>query len=294
MPQVTANNINLEYESYGSKSREAVLLIQGMSAQLIHWPLQLCHELVARGYRVIRFDNRDAGLSTKFHEAGVPNLMARFGLHAPAPPYTLRDMALDAIGLLDALDTPRAHIVGASMGGMIAQLIAADHPARTLSLTSIMSTSGAADLPSSRPAALAALMAPYPPADDREALVARLLTVRRAIASPAYPMSNDEMRRLAVQSLDRSYCPDGAARQMAAALAAGDRRSSLARITAPTVVLHGEDDPLVPVECGIDTAKHIPGAELRIVPGMGHDFPPGLVKTMADAICAAAERARRE
>ncbi len=294
MPQINANNISLEYESYGSKSREAVLLIQGMSAQLIHWPLELCHELVARGYRAIRFDNRDAGLSTKFHEAGVPNLVASFGFNAAALPYTLHDMARDAIGLLDGLDIPRAHIVGASMGGMIAQLIAADHPTRTRSLTSIMSTSGAADLPPSRPAALAALMAPYPPADDREALIARLLNVRRAIASPAHPMSDDEMRRLAVQSLDRSYCPGGAARQMAAALAAGDRRSSLARIAAPTVVLHGQDDPLVPVECGMDTAKHIPGAELRIVPGMGHDFPLGLVKTMADAICAAAARAHRE
>jgi pimeloyl-ACP methyl ester carboxylesterase len=292
MPQAKANDISLEYESFGSKSSETILLIQGMSAQLIHWPLELCHELVARGYRVIRFDNRDAGLSTKFHEAGVPNLMARFGFKAAAPPYTLRDMALDAIGLLDALDIPSAHIVGASMGGMIAQRIAADHPTRTRSLTSIMSTSGAADLPPSRPAAIAALMAPYPPSGDREALVARLVKVRRAIASPAYPMSDDEMRRLAVQSLDRSYCPDGAARQMAAALAAGDRRSSLARITAPTVVLHGQDDPLVPVECGIDTARHIPGAELRIVPGMGHDFPLGLVRTMADAIAAAAARAR--
>jgi pimeloyl-ACP methyl ester carboxylesterase len=294
MPQAKANNLSLEYESYGSKSREAVLLIQGMSAQLIHWPLELCHELVDRGYRVVRFDNRDVGLSTKLEKAGVPNLLPGFRVKAAAPPYTLQDMALDAIGLLDALDIRRAHIVGASMGGMIAQLIAADHPERTRSLTSIMSTSGAADLPPSRPAALAALMTPYPPASDREALIDRLVKVRRAIASPAYPMPDDETRRLAAQSIDRCFYPDGAIRQMAAALAAGDRRSSLARITAPTVVLHGQDDPLVPVECGIDTARHIPDADLRIVPGMGHDFPLGLVKTMADAICAAAARARRE
>jgi pimeloyl-ACP methyl ester carboxylesterase len=267
----------------------------GLGGQLTMWPVELCNELVARGYRAIRFDNRDVGLSTKFDAAGMPDMAAIFGaLMAGKPataPYSLDDMAKDAVGLLDALGIQKAHIVGASMGGMIAQLVAANHPERTLSLTSIMSSTGNPALPQAKPEAMEVLMSPAAPAGDIEAIVARGIKAWNTIGSPGYRTDEKTLREWVLRDATRSFYPVGIARQMAAIVANGDRREKLKKVKAPTVVLHGADDPLVPVEGGKDTAASIAGAELRIVPGMGHDFPIALVKTFADAITAAAKRA---
>jgi pimeloyl-ACP methyl ester carboxylesterase len=295
MPQIKANGISLEYESFGAEDRETVLLIMGFSGQLTLWPVELCDELVARGYRVIRFDNRDVGLSSKIEEAGMPDMEKVVGAllgGAPyAPAYSLDDMAADAAGLLDALGIQRAHIVGASMGGMIAQLVAANHPEKTLSLTSIMSTTGNPELPQGSPEAMGALLAPAPAPDDIEAIVQRGINTWKTIGSPGYRTDDATLREWVIRDTKRSYYPVGTARQLAAIVGNGDRREKLKKVKAPTVVLHGADDPLVPVEGGKDTAASIAGAELRVVPGMAHDFPVALVPTFADAIEAAAKRA---
>lgn len=295
MPQVQANGITIEYESFGPADRETVLLIMGLGGQLTMWPTELCHELVARGYRAVRFDNRDVGLSTRFDAAGMPDMAAIFGALTtgakPDAPYSLDDMAADAVGLLDALGIRRAHIAGASMGGMIAQLVAANHPERALSLTSIMSTTGNPALPQAKPEAMAVLMSPAAPEGDWEAIVARGIKAWQTIGSPGYPTDEKILREWVLRDAKRSFYPVGVARQMAAIVANGDRRGKLGSVAVPAVVLHGADDPLVPVEGGRDTAASIPGAELRIVPGMGHDFPIALVGTFADAITAAASRA---
>ena len=295
MPQIEVNGLSFEYERFGPADRETVLLIMGLGAQMTRWPVELCQELVARGYQVIRFDNHDVGLSSKLDAAGMPDMGAIFAAIGGGAPvssaYSLDDMADDAVGLLTALGIERAHIVGASMGGMIAQLVASNHPGRTLSLTSIMSTTGNRAVPNGTPEALGALMSPSPPADDLEAIAARGAHVSKVIGSPGFPTDEQTRREASLADARRSYYPVGAARQMAAIAANGDRRPKLARITAPTVVLHGADDPLVPVEGGKDTAANIAGAELRIIAGMGHDCPIPLVPAFADAIVAAAERA---
>jgi pimeloyl-ACP methyl ester carboxylesterase len=295
MAQIRVGEISLEYERFGPAERETVLLIMGLGAQMTRWPVALCEALVARGLHVIRFDNRDIGLSTKLDALGVPDIGALFAARsagkAATSPYRLDDMAADAVGLLDALGIERAHIVGASMGGMIAQLVAADHPGRTLSLTSIMSTTANPDLPPAKPEALMALMAPAAPAGDWDAIAARGLKVSRIIGSPAYPQDDATIRESILSDAKRSFHPVGAARQMAAVICAEDRRPKLKTIRVPTVVLHGADDPLVPVDGGRDTAANIEGAELRIIPGMGHDLPPPLIATIADGIVAATARA---
>lgn len=296
MPQVKANGITLEYESFGPQDRETILLIMGLGAQLTMWPTELCDELVKRGYRVIRYDNRDVGLSHKFDEHGMPDMTAIFGaLMAGQPaqsPYSLDDMAADAVGLLDALSVKQAHIAGASMGGMIAQLVAVNHPERTLSLTSIMSTTGNPEVPQGKPEAMAVLMTPAPEGDI-PAAIERGILAWNTIGSPGYRTDDETLRQWVTRDVNRSLYPVGTARQMAAIVANGDRREKLKNIKVPAVVLHGVDDPLVPVEGGRDTAKSIPGAELREVPGMGHDFPLALVDTFADAIEAAAKRAAK-
>jgi pimeloyl-ACP methyl ester carboxylesterase len=297
MAQIQVNGLSFEYERFGPTDRETVLLIMGLGAQLTRWPVELCEELVARGYHVIRFDNRDIGLSSKLDAAGIPDMAAVFaaiGTGQPiSAPYSLDDMADDAAGLLAALGIARAHIVGASMGGMIAQLVASNHPDRTLSLTSIMSTTGNREVPNGTPEALGALMSPSPPAGDFEAIAVRGAHVSKVIGSPGFPTDEQTRRDASVADAKRSYYPVGVARQMAAIVANGDRRPKLGKITAPTVVLHGADDPLVPVEGGKDTAANIAGAELRIITGMGHDCPVALVPVFADAITAAAGRARQ-
>jgi pimeloyl-ACP methyl ester carboxylesterase len=295
VPQIHVNGIDLEYESFGAASAPAMLLIMGLGAQLTRWPMPFCEKLVARGYRVIRFDNRDVGLSTKFDAAGVPDLRqlmaARFTGMPVKVPYTLHDMAADAVGLLDALSIDAAHVVGASMGGMIAQQVAAEYPQRVRSLTSIMSTTGNPTLPPPTAAAATVLMMRYPDLEDRAAYVEHGLHALRTISSPGFPFDEMATRERVLSDALRGYSATGFARQLGAVAAAGDRREYIRRIKAPTLVIHGENDPLVPVAAGRDTAASIAGAELRVFAGMGHDLPPQLYDKIIDAIVSVAQRA---
>jgi pimeloyl-ACP methyl ester carboxylesterase len=281
-----ANGIEIEYETFGEPTNPAVLLIMGLGAQLTRWPLPFVEQLVARGYFAIRYDNRDIGLSTKFDGAPVPELPALIGAmmtgQKPDVPYTLNDMAADAVGLLDALDIRRAHVMGASMGGMIAQLVAAEYPDRVLSLTSIMSSTGNPGLPPSKPEAMAVLTS-RPTASDREAIVAHGIRGEKVIGSPGYPVAEDVLRARVERDFERMFYPAGVGRQLAAVVSNGDRRAALATIKAPTMIIHGADDPLVPVEAGRDTAATIPGAQITEVPGMGHNLPEPLIPTILDA-----------
>ncbi|SIN68624.1 Pimeloyl-ACP methyl ester carboxylesterase [Singulisphaera sp. GP187] len=297
--KVKANGITIAYEDFGPAGHEAeaMLLIMGNGTQLTAWPIELIEELVRRGYRIVIYDNRDVGLSTKFNEAGAPDtravIEAKLAGKPSMLPYSLDDMAKDAVGLLDALGIAKAHIVGVSMGGMIAQLVAADHPKHTRSLTSIMSTSGNPQVPF--PANLEALSKmPKPaPEGDQKAMLANAVKAIQILAGPAYPPDEQRVRDLIVRTMKRSDDRSGMARHNALS-ALGlyeDRRAKLKTIKAPTVVVHGAGDPLISVEGGKDTAANIPGAELRIIPGMGHDLPIPLAKTIADAIVAAAVRA---
>ena len=289
-----ANGIEIEYESYGNDGDPAVLLIMGLGAQLTRWPMPFVEALVARGYRVIRYDNRDIGLSTKLDDAPVPNIaglmVARFFRYTPKVPYLLSDMAADAAGLLDALGIDKAHIMGASMGGMIAQTFAADYPERTLSLMSIMSSTGNPALPNASREAMAVLTK-RPKTKDLETIIAFGVRAEQTIGSPGYPVDPEIIRANVTRDLKRSISPAGFGRQMAAIVASGDRRKALARITAPTTVLHGTDDPLVRIAAGRDTAKTIPAATLVEVPGMGHNLPDALIPVVVDAFDALAARA---
>lgn len=291
MTAILANKIELEYESFGREADPAILLIMGLGGHLTRWNLELCDLLVARGYRVIRFDNRDCGLSTHFSDAPVPDLRALQNGQPVTLPYTLDDLVADSVGLLDALGIQQAHVAGASMGGAIAQLAAANYPERVLSLTSIMSSSGNPALPAPTPAAATALFAPLPRQRDRESIVADSITRYETLESPAYPTDRGRLRQLFADEYERNFDPRGVARQLAALIANGDRRSLLQTITAPSVVLHGAADQLIPLACGEDVARNIPNAEFRIIDGMGHDFPVALSQVIGDAICAAAHRA---
>ena len=296
MPQTKANGLTLEFEVWGKGEDPALLLIMGLGAQMIRWSPTFVEKLVARGLRVIRFDNRDVGLSEKCEAAGPPDMpaiIAALGAGKPAPSaYDLNDMAKDAVGLLDALDVARAHIVGVSMGGMIAQLVAADYSDRTLSLTSIMSTSGHPSLPRATPAAMAVLNERGPdPRKDLEGYLDHMVRGARVIGSPGYPVGDAELRAQARSYFERCYYPLGFMRQYAAVVASPERRPKLATISAPTVVIHGQDDPLVPVSGGRDTAAHIAGADLRVIPGMGHDIPAALHDTIVEGIVSAVSRA---
>jgi pimeloyl-ACP methyl ester carboxylesterase len=275
MAKAKSGAISLEYETFGDPADPALLLINGLGSQMTRWPEDFCTLLVARGLFVIRFDNRDVGLST--------------WMDADAA-YTLADMAADAAAVLDAAGRDAAHIVGISMGGMIAQEFAAVWPARALSLVSIMSSTGNPALPPSSPAAMAVLTArPSDPADAD--FIAETVARALVIGSPAYPWPEGALAARARAEADRAFNPPGVARQMAAIRSSGDRRGKLAAITAPTVVLHGADDPLVPVEGGRDTAASISGAELRVIDGMGHDLPPALYPAFVEAIARAVARA---
>lgn len=277
MPRAKANGIEIEYETFGPDDAPAVLLINGLGSQMTRWPAPFCEKLVARGFRAIRFDNRDVGLSTWFQSGDR---------------YTLSDMAADAVGLLDHLKVGRAHIVGVSMGGMIAQTVAIEHPDRVLSLTSIMSATGAPGTLDSTPEAAAVLNTPAPdPAADEEAFVAHGMRNARVIGSPAYPWADAPLRERVLSDMRRAFNPKGVQRQRGAIGASGDRTEKLKTLKVPTVVVHGEADPLVPLAGGQATAAAIPGAELRIIPGMGHDLPEALYDTFIDAIADAAARA---
>lgn len=289
MPQAKVNGLQIEYETFGREGDPAVLLIMGFSAQLIVWPLALCEGLAALGFRVIRFDNRDVGKSTHLIDLGVPDINgAMMALMTGKPvaraPYLLDDMAVDAVGLLDALGIEAAHIVGASMGGMIAQIVAAKYPARVKSLVSIMSTTGKRSLPPAKPEVLAALMTP-PASLSREDRMAAGLRIWKAIGSPGFPSSEEEMREFVASLIDRvPYEPTGAARQMYAIMVSEPRNEILSHVHCPALVIHGANDPLIPVEGGRDTAESIPGARLVIVPGMAHDFAGGLLPILLKEI----------
>lgn len=297
MGRVRANGIELEYERHGDPAGETVLLISGLGSQLTRWPPAFIEAITGRGYHVVRFDNRDVGLSHRFEAAGPPDIRAILAARAagqlsPAA-YSVEDMAADAAALLDALEIERAHIVGMSMGGMIAQELAARYPHKALSLVSIMSTTGNPDLSRATPEAAARLTGRPPAEAGLEGAIEYALESARINGSPGYPFDEDEVRARLRHDAERSLYPVGVARQYAAVLASGDRRASVATIACPTVVLHGADDPLVPVDGGEDTARTIPGAELRIIPGMGHDLPKALIPTFLEAIEAAAARARQ-
>ncbi|HEY3814080.1 MAG TPA: alpha/beta hydrolase [Caulobacteraceae bacterium] len=294
MPKVRANGIDIEHQWVGAPDGAPLVLINGLGEQLIRWSPALLARMGERGYRVLIFDNRDAGLSTHFDGVSV-DLAAVTAAYAAGKraevPYLLDDMAGDAFGLIAVLGLARVHVVGVSMGGMIAQQLAAIAPERVASLTSIMSTTGNPAVPPPTPEAAAVLFGPRPdPRTDREAYVEHSQKIWRTIAGPDYPPDEAEVRARVLASADRAYDPAGFTRQIAAVYASGDRRASLHKITAPTVVVHGEKDPLVNVEGGRDTAANIKGAELRIIPGMGHDLPPPLWDQVLDAIDLAASR----
>jgi pimeloyl-ACP methyl ester carboxylesterase len=296
VPHVKANGLDLYYESHGPADAEPILLIMGLGAQMTRWSKDFYGKLVDAGYRVILFDNRDVGLSEKLDAAGPPDMgavMAALGEgRKPPVAYTLDEMAADAAGVLDALGIERAHIVGASMGGMIAQLVAADHPQRTLSLTSIMSTTGNPELPRATPEAMARLNTPAPdPTKDLEGFLASAVEGAKVMAS-AYPVDEALVRENSLADFKRSYYPVGFQRQYAGIMASPDRRPKLKTITAPTVVIHGDADPLVPVEGGRDTAANIAGAELVIIPGMGHEIPIPVQDQVVAGILSAVARAK--
>ena len=293
MPIARTNGVEIAYETFGPPDGRPLLLIMGLAAQMILWDDEFCAALAARGHRVIRFDNRDVGLSTKLDAAGMPDAAAAMQAallgERIAAPYLLRDLAADAAGLLDALGIPAAHVVGASMGGMIAQTMAINHPASVLSLTSIMSTTGERSLPPARPEAAAVLVLPAP--SDRAGNVERAVHIFRTIGSPGFPFDEARVRDLAGRSYDRCFSPAGAARQLVAILASGSRREALAAVTIPTLVIHGRDDPLIPLEAGLATARAVPGAELLVIDGMGHDLPRAAWPEIVERIGALTARA---
>ncbi|MBL8371349.1 MAG: alpha/beta fold hydrolase [Burkholderiaceae bacterium] len=282
--KIKANGIEIELEDTGADGSQAtrpvVLLIMGLGMQLVHWPPAFVSALVDAGYRVIRFDNRDVGLSTHLDHLGVPNLVWAGLQHklgfSPRAPYTLHDMAQDALAVLDARGVARAHVVGVSMGGMIAQRLALAAPQRVASLTSIMSSSGARGLPSADPRIVKTLLSRPASAAPQDVLdhYVRLFT---AIGSPDFRVPEAEMRDRILAGISRSYRPVGTMRQLLAVVADDQRARELPRIACPTLVLHGHADLLVPFACGEDTAQRIPGARLVGIPGMGHDLPPGVV-----------------
>jgi len=288
VPKAKSNGIELEYDTLGDPANPALLLIMGLGAQLIDWPQEFCEQLAAAGFHVIRFDNRDAGLSTSLDELGLPDLAAILAGRPAQPPYLLADFAADTAGLLDALGIDRAHVLGASLGGMVAQQFAIDFPERVHSLCSVMSMTG--DHSVGRATPEAAAMLGRPPVANRAEAIANGLVSARVIGSPAYPMPEEEVLRRAAAKYDRSYRPLGTLRQYAAAAASPDRTAALAGVTAPTLVIHGDADPLIDVSGGRATAAAIPGAELLVIPGMGHDLPQQLWSQLIDAVRRNADR----
>jgi pimeloyl-ACP methyl ester carboxylesterase len=283
-----ANGIELAYETIGNRGDPPLLLLMGLGMQLIHWDRELCEAIAARGFHLIRFDNRDSGLSTKI-DAPVPDLRrAIAGLRIEAP-YLLSDMADDAFGLLDHLGVDAAHVVGASMGGMIAQTMAIRRPERVRSLVSIMSNTGERRLARPKLRVWGVLTRHAPTGKD--AYVEYFVRVFRAIGSRDFPPDDARIREAAAASYERDHSPAGTGRQLAAIIASGDRTEELRRLRVPTTVIHGEDDPLVPFRGGTATARAIPGARLIAIPGMGHDLPPQIWPQLVDAIAETAARA---
>jgi pimeloyl-ACP methyl ester carboxylesterase len=297
MARVRANGIEIEYEMTGPAGAPVVMLINGLGAQLVSWPPSLVDGLVARGFRVVRFDNRDCGLSSKLEAAGPADIAAAFkaarAREAVPAAYALEDMADDAAGLLDALAIPAAHVVGSSNGGAIAQIFAFRHRAKTLSLVSIMATSGRRGLPRPSEAANAWLNAPRKPNLTRAEFIAEALNTAKVNGSPGFPQTEAQIADRAGRLYDRSYYPLGHGRHLVASIASGDSRvAHLDSITAPTLVIHGREDPLVPLGCGEDVRNSIPGASLLVIDGMAHDIPEPVVPRIVAAIAETAARAK--
>ncbi len=282
-----ANGLRLAYDEFGSPSDPTIVLIMGLGTQMIAWPLQMCEALAERGFRVIRFDNRDIGLSQQIEPKRPVNLFklilrSRLGLSIRVP-YSLRDMAADTIGILDFLEIEKAHWVGASMGGMISQILAAEYPDRSLSLTSIMSTSGNPELP--QPSLrIAKQLLMRPDRKNEKAYLKHSLETWAIIGSPDYPPKKEELSERILASLRRSYSPNGYTHQVAAIMKSGDRRHLLRKIKVPTQVIHGKADLLVPAEGGIDTARNIKNSKLELIEGMGHDLPKQLIPRFVELI----------
>jgi pimeloyl-ACP methyl ester carboxylesterase len=282
MPRATANGIELEWDELGPRDGPPLVLVMGLGAQMIMWDDEFCELLAGRGFHVIRFDNRDAGLSTKIEGGPPPDLFAALMGDTSSAAYTLDDMADDAVGLLDALGISVAHVVGASMGGMIAQTMAIRHPEKVLTLTSIMSTTGNAQVGQPSPEALPRLMRPAP--TEREAFIEHFVGTTRVLAAPGAPIDEDRTRARAGRSFDRCFYPIGFLRQLLAIAASGDRTPALRSLHVPTLVIHGDGDPLIDPSGGRATADAIPDARLLMLPGMGHDLPQAVWGTIADAL----------
>jgi pimeloyl-ACP methyl ester carboxylesterase len=284
-----ANGLAIAYEEFGDPSDPALLLIMGLGMQMIHWDPAFCELLTERGFHVIRFDNRDTGHSSKLEGGPRPNVLAAMAGNSRSAPYKVNDMAADTIGLLDHLEIDAAHVVGASMGGMVAQQVSARYPDRVLSLCSIMSTTGArvAGLP--RLSVLGTLFRKAP--RDRDAYIEHFVRIFKRIGSPGFEIDEERVRTLAATGYDRCFYPQGVERQLVGILASGNRTADLGRIKAPTVVIHGRDDPLIPLRAGRATARAIHGSQLLVIDGMGHDLPRQVWPQIADAIERNAERA---
>ncbi len=288
----TANGIELAYETFGVPADPALLLVMGLGAQMISWPDEFCRMLAEAGHHVVRFDNRDIGLSSGFDDQPVDLIAvmtaAVTGQEVPPVPYRLTDMAADAVGLLDALGIPDAHVVGASMGGMIVQTMAIEHPQRVRSMTSIMSTSGERDLPQAAPEVAAVLT--RPPATARAEAIDAAVAAGRLIGGTRF-FDEARSRELAAAQFDRSYRPMGMARQLAAIVASGNRAAGLRTVSAPTLVIHGCEDTLIPLAGGQRTAELVPRADLLLVSDMGHDLPEPLWPLLVGAIAGHIRRA---
>ena len=287
MPRTKANGIDIEYDTFGQITGRPLVLIMGLGSQMVAWPRGFCERLTAKGHFVVRFDNRDTGLSTKMEDAGVPNIFeavaASQGGRQVSAPYTLSDMALDAVALMDALELKKAHVCGLSMGGMIAQTIAIEHPHRVLSLISMESAVGETGLPAATPAAREAMFTPPPP--QRDANIQHMTKVFRVFSGGSDKFNESIEGEIAAASYDRAYYPVGFARQLMAILASGSRKQALESLQVPALGMHGAQDALVPLQYGIETAEAIPGAGLLVVVGLRHGLSyPELWDEIVEAI----------
>jgi len=293
--QVSANGIAIEVEDHGPPQGEPLVLIMGLGMQLVAWPEGFVAQLVARGFRVVRFDNRDIGKSQGFDHLGVPNLAADAFRHTVGlpvrSPYRLADMADDTAALLDVLGLRSAHVCGASMGGMIAQHLAVRHPARVRSVTLMMTTTGARRLPQPSWKVRAAMLSRPADPSNLDSVIDHLVRIVRLIGSPGYPTPESELRERIARAVHRAYHPQGVARQLVAIVADGDRSPMLAGLRAPVQILHGRADPLVPMAAGLDLHARIAGSQIDLIDGMGHDLPTLLWPRFVDGIAAAAARA---
>ncbi|RSN30367.1 alpha/beta hydrolase [Amycolatopsis sp. WAC 04169] len=289
MPRARVNGLELEYDTFGSPADPPLVLVMGLGAQMVTWEVGFCELLAEGGFHVVRFDNRDIGLSSYLDDLPTPDLAALAAGDLTSAPYLLSDLAADVTGLFDTLGFARAHVVGASMGGMIVQQLAIDSPERLLSLTSIMSTTGDPSVGHPEPVAVAGLT--RPPAATREQAIEDGIEWFKLVGSPGHPSDEEFLRMKATRNHDRANHPEGALRQAAAVVASGDRTAKLRDVHVPTLVIHGESDPLINVSGGKATAEAIPDAELLLFPGMGHELPRQLWPAIAGAIIAHARKA---